>query len=148
MPEKQPLQTLTPLKLIFESNVSLESYSLSKYSMMAEVSITAKGGDLVLSRRTGIHPFCLSVWIRGTGRECGWGRGRKSTVGIQAQEPVFLLVVCGEGDECVCVCHIRSANVKFHERGRGKGSTLCLIQSFQLFHHDLHFLAIRGGGCD
>ena len=52
-------------------NTSLESYSFSKYSMMAEVSITAKGGDLVLSMRTGMRPcFCQyrKLSLKGKGK--------------------------------------------------------------------------------
>ena len=65
--------------------------------MIADVSITGKGGDLVLSMRTGMRPIHEI-------RPGEYFFRCQHTIRIQLEEPVFLLLVGGNRDQGVCDC--------------------------------------------
>ena len=62
--------------------------------------MTGKGGDWVLSIRTGIRPVVCQMGLGGRGEWAG-------TIGIEFEEPVFLLLVGHDVSGIVLVWKIR-----------------------------------------
>lgn len=83
---------------LVKPKVSLLSNSFKRYSSSADVSITAYGGDLVLSKMIGIRPNYLLL-VGHYNFEVLW----MHAIWIEFQKPVFLLIIAANVKKSVSV---------------------------------------------